>query len=372
MQRRTALARAWLHYDRAEWQEGLDWARAARRVAPSDASVRQIYGLLAGHSSLRSEAEGIAEDLTRVDDAFSDRNWILASYRISTGQYAQAFNLVMDIHPNRTHQAECWREMGEIAELLEEYSYSTRWYAESFHTLPFRNLNCLSTWNEPRLKQKPRKVMQKVWLAFDRYYVTGSYSSYTNLAYQRFLGAENQQKKEFWAGQVVNATGILIRKEIDKPWAYRARGLVFASVGKTDRGIRDLKQASALLKDKDFQLEATLGHLFLEKKNHKQALIHLKIATGLDPFQAVAWRDLGLALIMADEIKDAEKALNQAIDLDPKSATSWYNRGLLFLHRKSYGKAVRDLDKAAALAPGNEEVIKLLKQARVLERQNRR
>jgi len=371
MQRRTALARAWLHYDRGEWQLGLDWARAARQVAPTDASVRQIYGLLAGHTGLRSEAEGVADDLGRVDAAYPDINWIKASYRISTGQYAQAFNLIMDLHPNRTHQAECWREMGEIAEYLGEYAYASRWYTESFYSLPFRDLNCLSTWNQARLKPGSQKTWQKVWLAFDRYYVTGSYSAYTNLALQRFQKNEIKQEKDFWAGQVVNSAGILLRKDIDKPWAYRARGLVFAYMGKQDRGIRDLKQASVLLGGKDYRVEAILGHLYLEKNNHKLALNHLKVAADLDPWDATVWRDTGLALIMADKLEEAKKALTRALELDPESATSWYNRGLLYLHRKDYGKAVYDLDKAAALAPENEEVIKLLQQARVLERQKR-
>lgn len=375
MQRRTALARAWLHYDRGEWQLGLDWARAARQVAPSDAKVRQIYGLLAGHSGLRSEAQSVAEGFGRTDDAFSDINWIMASYRVSTKQYRQAFNLIMDQHPNRAHQAECWREMGEIAEYLGEFSRAGRWYDESVSSLPFRAENCLVRIKHPRLDPGSKGNWLKVWLAFDRYYVTGSFSVYTNLAFSRFQNADEPEEMDFWAGQVVNAAGILLRKEMDVPWAYRARGLVFAHVGNSDRGLRDLKQASSLLgRDGriDFEVEATLGHLYLAKENQVQALRHLHKAVDLDSQVASVWRDIGLALIMSDKTREAERALTRALDLDPKSATSWYNRGLLYLHRKDYSRAVLDLEKSAVLAPENEEVIKLLQQAQVLERQERR
>ncbi len=375
MQRRTAVARAWLHYDRGEWQLGLEWARAARRVAPSDASVRLIYGLLAGHSGSRSEAQGPTDDLGWVNEDFSDITWIRASYRVSTGQYRQAFNLIMDMNPHGSRKAECWREMGEIAEYLSEFSRAGRWYEESVSALPFRSTNCLVSFKNSRLKPGSNGTWLKVWLAFDRYYVTGSYSAYTSLAFKRFQEAKKQKNKDFWAGQVVNATGVLLRKKMDVPWAYRARGLVFASVGKSDRALKDLKRASEKLTrlgQTDIEVEATLGHLYLDKENQAMALQHLNAAVHLDPEVASVWRDLGLALIMSDQPKEAESALTRALDLDPDSATSWYNRGLLYLHRNDYPRATADLEKAAVLAPDNQEVIKLLQQAQLLERQKRR
>ncbi len=375
MQRQTAMARAWLHYDRGEWQSGLDWARAARRVSPGDASIRHIYGLLAAHSGLRSEAHAVAGHMRRADESDSDINWIEAAYRVSTGQHRQAFNFIMDLRPNGDHQAECWREMGEIAERLGEFSRAGRWYEESFHVLPLQNFRCVGSVHHARLKPGSRKTWQKAWLAFDRFYVTGSLSTYTSLAYARFKAADVQEGRDFWAGQVVNATGILLRKKIDTPWAYRTRGLVFADRGKSDRSIRDLKRASQLLVKlgrPDSEVQSTLGHLFLEKENSAEALKYLRVAADLDPLVASTWQDLGLALIMSDQPKAAEDALTRSLELKPDSATSWYNRGLLHLHRHDYGKAVVDLEKAAALAPENGEVIKLLQQAQVMQRQKRR
>ncbi len=371
MQRRTALARAWMHYDRGEWRQGLDWARAARQMAPGNASMRQIYGLLAGHSAMRSEARQMAEDLGRLDDGDTDVNWILASYRISTKQFRQAFNHIMELNPNKEHQAECWREMGEIAEYLGEWSRASRWYEESAHALPFRDTSCVTMVRHARMKPGSKKTHQKVWLAFDKYYITGSHSAYTNLAFRRFQRANDSQTRDFWAGQVVNAAGTLLRKGVDKPWTYRARGLVFAYGEKTDRSVRDLRRASELLAGvgrQDLKVESTLGHLLLKKKNHLAALGHLQAALELDPKKAGVWQDLGLAYVMSDKSYEAEKAFSRALDLDPGLATSWYNRGLLHLHRKEYGLAEIDLKEAARLAPHNEDVVNLYQKAKVLAR----
>ncbi len=371
MRRRMALARAWMHYDRGEWRQGLDWARAARRIAPGDAAMRLIYGLLAGHSSMRSEARQMADDFHRLDVGDSDVNWILASYRISTKQYRQAFNLVMDLNPNKEHQAECWREMGEIAEYLGEWSRAGRWYEESAHALPFRETSCITMVRSSRMKPGSKKTRQKVWLAFDKYYVTGSYSAYTSLAFKHFQMAKDSQTRDFWAGQVVNAAGTLLRKGVDKPWTYRARGLVFAYGGKTDRSIRDLRRASELLAEvgrRDMKIESTLGHLLLKKKNHTAALKHLQLAVEIDPDKAAIWQDLGLAHVMSERPAEAEKSFSRALELNPNLVTSWYNRGLLHLHRKQYSLAVADLQEAARLAPDNQEVIDLYQKTKVLAR----
>jgi len=371
MLRRLALEKAWLHYDRAEWREGLRVARLALQQEPGDKSLRLIYGLLAAHDGRRSDAFEVADDFSRAEDHNPDGPWIRAAYRVSTGQLREAYNLVFPLNPNREHQAECWREMGEIAEVLREYSQADRWYTESAHAPPFGHARGVRSREYPRLKPGSRKTHQKVWLAFDRYYVTGSLSAYTRLAWDRFETAEPGPGKAFWAEQVVNAAGILLRKGIDEPWAYRVRGLVFEFGGETDRAIRDLKTASRRLQRlarPDGRIEATLGHMYLGKKDHVQALSHLEAAVDMDPASAGAWRDLGLALIMDEQKEAAEQALNRSLELDPESATSWYNRGLLYLHAKDYDRALSDLQEAARLAPRNGEVIDLLQRTRALQR----
>lgn len=369
MQRRLALAQAWQSYDRGEWREGLRWIRAARKIDPGNAAVQRIFGLLAGHAGLRSEALEVADDLGRRDPGDPAISWVEAAYRVSVRQYRQAFNLVMTLHPNREHEAECWREMGEIAEHLEEYSRSNNWYEESAHALPLKSVACVRRRIHSRLK--PGTGSQKIWLNRNRYYVTGSLSAYTSLAFERFGGAASPRDRDFWAGQVINATGTLLRKNMDRNWAYRTRGLVFAEQGEVNRGLKDLKRAGKFFRERgsrDGVLEAALGHLLLKKENHAAALPHLRRAVEWNSGDAGAWQDLGLALIMDGDSAQAESALTRALKLDPASATAWYNRGLLYFHRQDFSRAQTDLEAAARLAPQNAEVIKLLQKTRTLQR----
>ncbi len=373
MQRRTALARSWLHYDRGEWQQGLEWARAAQKASPGDAAVRQVFGLLAGHAGMRSKAEEFAGEMMRTEMDNSDIAWVRAAYWVSRTKYRQAFNLIMSKRPNQTHQAEYWREKGEIAEILGEFSRAENWYKESAYVLPFRDSTCLSVLKYHSLGSGSAKTELKIWLAFDRYYVTGSYSAFTNLAFLRFNKAKDSAEKDFWAGQVVNATGTLLRKGVDIPWAYRTRGLVFAYGNKTKRSISDLSQASDLLgklDQVDPNVESTLGHLLLMKEDHFQALPHLEVAVEMNPKSSRVWQDLGLAQIMSGRENEGGRSLTRALELNPEATISWYNRGLLFFHQKKFSRAKADLETAARLAPDNLEVLNLLQKADTMWRKN--
>ena len=209
------------------------------------------------------------------------------------------------------------------------------------------------------------------WLAFDRYYVTGSLSAYTRYAWDRFQAAAGPLDREFWAGQAVNGAGILLRKEMDQAWALRIRGLVFLETDRLEPSLGDLRKCSKQLKElglEDHRVEAGLGRVLLRKERYHAALPHLRKAVALDPGSAGAWADLGLSLVMTADTDGAKRALDRSIQLDQTSAAAWYNRGLLYLQAGEFAKAETDLTEAARLAPGNPEVVKLLQKAHSLQR----
>lgn len=393
--RRIGLERAWLHYDRAEWREGRGWVRPLLRDATGDADLLLINGLLAAAEGDRSLARRIADDLRRSDPFRADVRWILAVRDRSQGLDREAFNMLLDertdsgelargqtrlrgagelnleLRPTGEHAAECWRDMGEIAERLGEWSFARRWYRESATALPFRDTSCLAQVRHARLTPGPPASRQEVWLAFGRYYVTGSLSAYTALALQRFQEAGEPADREFWAAQVVNGTGILLRRDLDKPYLLRARGLVFAATGMTERALRDLTRASELFTaagNPDPAVEARLGRTHLLQEDHRQALPHLRLAVTLAPDDAGAWGDLGLTLIMLGERTEAAAALDRALELDGDLAAAWYNRGLMHVHAGDYDRAEGDLARAARLAPENPEIGLLLQKVRGLRR----
>ena len=368
---RTGLERAWLHYDRAEYNEGLDWARAAYQMEPGNALVWQILGLLEGSVGHRSQAHEAAGDLLRARGFNTDTAWILSTLDSSFGRHREAFNYFLELRPQEDHVAECWRDMGLAAERVGEWSYARRWYRESAAGLPFEDTSCLMEVTHPRLDFRLRSVQQPVWLAFGRYYVTGSRSAYTAYALERFDQASGVEERDTWAGLLVNSAGICIRLNLDTPWARRARGIVFSRTGKTDRGLKDLQRALRQLNElgvADARVEAEIGHLFLLGEKTRRAIEHLRVALGMDDQLAGAWSDLGLALIMVGETDEAGKALTRSLELDSSSATAWYNRGLMNMHSGNLDQAESDLKKAAEMAPDNQEVGRLLQQ--VLRRKN--
>ena len=83
----------------------------------------------------------------------------------------------------------------------------------------------------------------------------------------------------------------------------------------------------------------------------------------IDENDARSWGDLGLALLMSRQEEAGEEALGRALVLDPELAAAWYNRGLARYFAGRWNEAVADLERAHELAPGNEAVAQLLRQA---------
>lgn len=371
VQRRTATLRAWLHYDRAEYREALRWARAGEQASPGDIHIRRIRGLIEGSLGHRSQAREMAAAILRNQPGDSDAQWLLAVVERAEGRYREAFNYISPLRPDHEYSSQCYRDKGEIAEFLGEWAYARRWYAESAYALPFNDVQTLSNFDHPRLDPGNPGSDLPIWLARGRNFVAGSLSSYAALALARFNAAPEGEDREFWAGQVVDVTGILLRKEMHRGWTLRARGLVFGEKGMHNRALKDLTQAKSLLGGQPIQdglIEAMIGHLHLVKEDQKSALPFLLEAVEMDESNARAWSDLGLCHIMAGDRGLAEEALTRAVTLEPTLATAWYNRGLMHLHAGHLDLARSDLEEAARLAPGNPEIAKLLQQVNLRKR----
>lgn len=377
--RRTALLRGWLHFDRADWREGLAWANTLYEREKGDKGIALLRGLLGAGAGNRSIAERMADYLERQDPFDPDVRWILATLERAQHRPDQALNYMLDLRPELEHASEYFRTAGEVAEFMAEYSHASRYYRESAHALPIDDRSVLQQRSGERLDGPGFQQSLEFWTAFDRYYVTGSLSAYTRWAWNRYQDATDPEEKVFWAGQAVNGAGILIRKEMDRPWAQRVRGLIFLETDELEKALTDLRSASRRLGAADLQdarIEAGLGHGLLLKERYHAALQPLRKAVELDPGDATAWSDLGLALVMTDDPHGAEQALDRAVVLDPEAPTAWYNRGLLHLRGGNFAQAYSDLEEAARLAPNHPGVVQLLQKARGLqleqERRNQR
>lgn len=374
--RRTALLRGWLHFDRADWREGLAWANTLFEREKGDEGVVLLRGLLAAGAGNRSIAERMADFLRRQDPFDPDVRWILASLDRAQNRPSEALNYLLGLRPERERAAECHRTIGEVAELMGEYSHASRHYRESARAVPFQDGSALQHRSFERLGDvRFGTQAMEFWTAFDRYYVTGSLSAYTAWAWQRFETETDPRDRVFWAGQTVNGAGILVRKDMDRAWAQRARGLVFLETDQLEKALTDLRSASRRLQEtglRDHRVEAGLGHALLLKEKYHASLKPLRSAVEVAPSDAAAWSDLGLALAMTDDAHGAEQALDRAVALDPRAPTAWYNRGLLHLRGGNFEQAYADLEEAARLAPDHPKVAQLLQKARSLQKEQER
>jgi tetratricopeptide (TPR) repeat protein len=97
------------------------------------------------------------------------------------------------------------------------------------------------------------------------------------------------------------------------------------------------------------QQELVLGH-------GDRARTLLDEAVAAMPTNALAWRELGVALGQVREFDLAQEAMEKGLALDPDSMEGWYNLSVLAYQRREFDRALQGLEKAWALDPGNPRV----------------
>jgi tetratricopeptide (TPR) repeat protein len=382
LRQRAAQTMAWLSYDRGLWLDGLAWADSTEALGGGNLVIR---GLLLAGSGQFLYAGDVARRLASNDDFSSDARWIRGVAEWYRGNPELARTVVQlrpgpgfgvksqegpdafipgELRPQPGHAAECWRDLGMLEETLENWDEARANYLRSFAAVAGADGRGVMRVDARNLAGSRREL--PVWLAFDRFYVTGSLSSYTSLAYARFAAARDPQTREFWASAAIDAAGVCVRRELDTPWALRIRGLIQVAAGRAAEGCADLEDTWRLLRlrhREDYATAATLGHLYLKDGRHADALPLLRTAVRLRPDTATPWADLGLTLILTGDLEGARPALDRALELDPELAVGWYNRGLLYYHARLWDAAVADLQRATELAPNDQEIARALAQA---------
>ncbi len=86
-----------------------------------------------------------------------------------------------------------------------------------------------------------------------------------------------------------------------------------------------------------------------------QAIAHLQQATQLQPDAAPAWSNLGLALLHANQLQDAENCLQRAVALNPKDAGAHNTLGALYRQQGKVDAAIRSYQSAIKLQPRNAD-----------------
>lgn len=378
---RAAILEAWLRYDRGEWNRGLAAADSAQKFGAAGDEVDLIRALhLAGLGRYR-RAEDIAFRFAGRDHrahwiygiSYWRRGGVQAAHGIFTGTAREILSGTDDfvkgpMRPVVVGASECYRDFGTVEELLGNEWLARRNYRDAAGHVPWRDPAALERRDHPNLARGRLAETMPVWLAFDRYYVTGSLSAYTALALQRFEAAQQPDDRAFWAAAVIDAAGSCLRLDIHAPWAQRARGLVLATYAdQRVRARRDLDEAQQWFdrhRIEDLPTLTTLGRLSLEQNRPARAQTLLERALKLSPQEPQLWSDFALACIHLGHTEPAMAALARALELDDTLAVAWYNRGLLRFHLDDVIGAIADLERAHALAPDDRTIAGLLEQLR--------
>jgi len=272
------------------------------------------------------------------------------------------------MRPVTVRAAECYRDFGTVEELEQNWWLAEQQYEFSAGFVPGLDEAGVIRIDRVPLGRMSADNSMPVWLAFDLYFITGSLSSYLGLAFDRFETAETPATREFWAAAVLDAAGSLVRLDYDEAWAQRARGLVLAEFeGRQGQAQVDLEAAMKWFDSRridEIRTMTTLANLYLRRNRPARARPLLERVTEVDPRNARAWSDLGLAYVQLGEIEPALSALRRAIELDEELAVAWYNRGLMRYHLEDVPGAVADLERAHELAPQDPDIEALLKQLR--------
>jgi tetratricopeptide (TPR) repeat protein len=370
---RIAILSSWLHYDRGEWASGLAWSDSAIAMRPTDRHAILIRGLLLAGAERSLDATYLAKEIERIDFFHSEWRWIRGVNDYYRGYLKEAF-AQMRFSPNPLHRAECWFDRAMIEERMGYWSDARRHYERALSSLPFRDHSFLFKHEQPPPEQQGGEQNLPVWLAYDRFFVTGSPVVYTALALDRFEAATGTAEGAFWADAGLNAASICIRKRVGQPWTRAWRGRIYAQLDMNRLAELDLARAVVefqRIRRTDAPTLAWLGHIKLEKEAYLAAIPLLQKAVASDATQAKYWTDLGYALIMTNALEEAMLALDRALALDASLAVAWYNRGLMYFNAQQWENAVADLQEAARLAPDNPEIQEVLQRAILMVQRSR-
>jgi len=376
---KAAITESWLRYDRGEWKRGLACADTAAYHGADDDEVQLLRALHLAGRGRHHRAEDIAY---RFADRDHRAHWIYGvsywrrggsqpAHGIFTGSDSARSSGSNDfvkgvMRPVTVRAAECYRDFGTVEELEQNWWLAEQQYEFSAGFVPGVDEAVVIRIDRVPLGESSANDPMPVWLAFDRYFITGSLSAYVALAFDRFEIAESPEAREFWAAAVLDAAGSLVRLDYDEAWAQRARGLVLAEFeGRQGQAQVDLEVAMKWFDSHridDVRTMTTLANLYLRRNRPARARPLLERVTQVDPQNARAWSDLGLAFVQLGEIEPALAALRRAIELDEDLAVAWYNRGLMRYHLEDVPGAVADLERAHELAPQDPDIEALLEQ----------
>ncbi len=118
--------------------------------------------------------------------------------------------------------------------------------------------------------------------------------------------------------------------------------------------LKNIEKRDEVSPDRDAEEEFKRGTEKFKKRNFSAAVDSFNLATELEPKNAKYWSYLSLSLTkIPNRLKDAEKALLEAIKLEPTNTDHYANLGVIYMIQGMKKMASYQFEKALKLDPGN-------------------
>ena len=156
--------------------------------------------------------------------------------------------------------------------------------------------------------------------------------------------------------------GLLARRiRPDVVAAFRAR--IYLAAGQDEFAYPDLVYAHAAFASRgevDPGTSILLGQQELIAGRNAESEELFREALAAVPDNALAWRELGVALARARQFALAREAMDRALALEPQSMEGWYNLGVLAYREGNHEQALTALETAWKIDPQDERIAQML------------
>ncbi|MGZ3255426.1 MAG: tetratricopeptide repeat protein [Croceibacterium sp.] len=116
----------------------------------------------------------------------------------------------------------------------------------------------------------------------------------------------------------------------------------------------DLAIAAAETGNDDASALLDLGNSYLNAGKSQEALERFVRVTDLDPTNAVAWADRGIAEAYLGKLTEASASIEKSAAIDPQNVYMFHGRGIIADQRKAYTLAIDAYSKAIAANPKDD------------------
>ncbi|WP_295617298.1 serine protease [Chamaesiphon sp. GL140_3_metabinner_50] len=137
--------------------------------------------------------------------------------------------------------------------------------------------------------------------------------------------------------------------------AYAERGKYYQAVGKVAEAQADWQKSLTFdlpkIDNREMQISAYIARSWVNQnlERYTEAIANLNIVLKLDPKNADAYRDRGVAKVRLDRYSEAVTDLSAAIALDPNEGVTYFGRATAYSFLGKYSAALLDIDRALQL-----------------------